>query len=415
MHNDFLPGKPAPKLKPTVDPKTNEEQPVPFQTPDQVEAHDQASETTAEDIPETGKPVRGSGHHWFNLPWPPNRIEIGVIAAIILIVFGAVGFVVLHKPDTAKTVATVTPVKKAPPKPTTVAATLSGLQVQPDVNQRPVVGVMIENSPAARPQSGLTEAGVVFEAIAEGGITRFLALFQDQQATSIGPIRSARPYYVQWNEGFRAAYAHVGGSPDALQDIKDWSVQDLNQFYNPGPYHRVSSRPSPHNMYSSVVDLANLATQKGFKSEYTGFVRKVATPAKTPTATSIDFSISSAQYNPHYSYDPATNSYIRSEGGAEQIDSNTGKHLTPSVAIAIVVPLSSGGKTAQGGAYSNYNPIGSGQAFIFQDGTVTTGTWNKASNTAQLTFSDATGAPIKLNPGPTWISAVDAGSKVTYK
>ncbi|MCP5939883.1 DUF3048 domain-containing protein, partial [Klebsiella pneumoniae] len=84
------------------------------------------------------------------------------------------------------------------PKPTTVANTLTGLQVAPDVNQRPVTGVMIENSTDARPQSGLDQAGVVFEAIAEGGITRFLALFQDTQPDYVGPVRSSRPYYVQW-------------------------------------------------------------------------------------------------------------------------------------------------------------------------------------------------------------------------
>ncbi|MDB5169850.1 MAG: hypothetical protein JWN82_246 [Candidatus Saccharibacteria bacterium] len=419
MQNDFVPQgptKPAPtKLKPTSAKKTNQEQAVPFQTPDQVSEHDQGLATVPID-PSATPPVRGSGHHWFNLPWPPNRVEIIAIGVVLIIaIFGVAGFAILHKPKAVETVATITPVKQAAPKPTTVASTLSGLPVQPEINQRPVVGVMIENSQEARPQSGLSEAGVVFEAIAEGGITRFLALFQDQQPTNIGPVRSARPYYVQWSEGFRAAYVHVGGSPAALQNIKDWNVQDINQFYNAGPFHRVSSRPSPHNMYSNVVDLANVATQKGYKSEFTGFARKAAKAVTPPTASLIDLNISSSLYNVHYAYDAASNSYIRSEGGAEQIDNNTGKHLTPNVVIAMVVPVAAGAKTAQGGSYSDYNPLGSGVAYVFQDGVATAGSWHKATNTAQITFTDASGAALKLNPGQTWISAVTAPSKVTYK
>jgi len=115
-------------------------------------------------------------------------------------------------------------------KPTTEASKLTGVQVDPAVNQRPTTAVMIENSTAARPQSGLDQAGVVFEAIAEGGITRFEAIYQDSQPAYLGPVRSVRPYYIQWALGFDAAIAHVGGSPEALSDIKTWNAKDLDQF-----------------------------------------------------------------------------------------------------------------------------------------------------------------------------------------
>lgn len=417
MQNDFLPRKPAPELKPTSDQNTSPiESTVPFQTPDQVREHEAASDSLTH-LSTATKPPRGTGHHWFNLPWPPNRIEVLVSCAVLaLVAFSVIGLVVVRKPQATQTVATVTPVKQpTPAKPTTVASTLSGLAVAPEVNQRPVVGVMIENSQTARPQAGLSDAGVVFEAIAEGGITRFLALFQDKQPTNIGPVRSARPYYVQWNEGFRAAYVHVGGSPAALQDIKNWNVQDINQFYNAGAFHRVSDKPSPHNLYSNVADLATLAGQKGYKSEFSGFTRKDASPAKQPSATSINLNISSALYNVQYSYDGTTNTYARAEGGAPHIDSNTGKQLAPSVVVAMVVPMSPGEKTSQGGSYSDYNPIGSGTAYIFQDGAVTIGNWTKAANTSQISFTDANGAVVKLNPGQTWISAVTANAKVTYQ
>ncbi|CAN5181307.1 hypothetical protein BH09PAT3_BH09PAT3_2150 [soil metagenome] len=409
--------KPAPKLTPTLPQNNILEQVVPFETPDQVSQHDEAAPSLAvADSNEAPKPPRGTGHHWFNLPWPPTKREVifgSIIIAVALI--GITGFLVLKKDDVKPAAAVATVKKAAPPASTVVPSTLTGLSVAPEVNQRPVVSAMIENSQAARPQSGLSEAGVIFEAIAEGGITRFLALFQDQQPTNIGPVRSARPYFVQWSEGFRAAYAHIGGSPDALANIKSWNVQDLNQFANSAPFHRVSSRPAPHNMYSSIVELAALATQKGYKSEYNGFERKAAATTKQTTATNIDFTISSALYNSHFGYDTASNTYLRSEGGAPQTDSNNSKQLAPSVVIAIIVPLGQGGRTAQGGAYSNYNPLGTGSAYIFQDGGVTTGNWTKPSNTAQISFTDSAGAAVKLNPGQTWITALSASSKVIYK
>ncbi|MEJ0073637.1 MAG: DUF3048 C-terminal domain-containing protein [Candidatus Saccharibacteria bacterium] len=158
-----------------------------------------------------------------------------------------------------------------------------------------------------------------------------------------------------------------------------------------------------------------LESTKGYSSSYTGFTRKKEAPSKAPNATSIDFGLSSYTYDPHYDYVAATNSYNRSEAGASQTDANTGKQLSPKVVIAIVVPESQGALDASGAYYSDYNPLGTGQAYIFQDGTVTTGTWSKPSNTDQIGFTDAGGKALPLNPGQTWITAVTAVNKVNYK
>ena len=157
----------------------------------------------------------------------------------------------------------------------------------------------------------------VFEAIAEGGITRFLALYQDTQPDYIGPVRSARFYYIQWELGFDAPYAHVGGSPEALQDINDWHVKNLDQFYNAGAYQRISSRYAPHNVYTSIAQLNQLEASKGFgKSNYNGFVRKKEAASKTPNATDININFSGYNYDAHYDYNVATNTYKRSQAGA---------------------------------------------------------------------------------------------------
>lgn len=419
MQDDFKvpqgPVKPALPLKP-ISSQINIEPAAKFETPEQVSARSEAIAAPLLGANKLDLPEEPTLKKRFSFNWPPTKQQ-SIVAVILIGIFAftGTGYVLLNKPRTVRTAAPVVAVKKVEvPKITTVAAALSGLPVQPEINQRPVVGVMVENSMAARPQAGLSQAGVIFEAIAEGGITRFLALYQDQQPTNIGPVRSARPYYVQWNESFHAAYVHAGGSQDALANIKTWGVQDINQFAG-GPFRREGSRAAPHNLYSSVVDLANVATTRGYKSEFTSIDRKKPAPLKAPTASSIDISISSADFNSNFLYDVASNSYKRSEGGAPQIDANTSTQLSPNVVVVMIVPLSAGAKTSQGGAYSNYNPLGSGQAYIFQDGGVTIGNWNKAENRSQITFTDQSGTPVKLNPGQTWLTALSNNTKVTYR
>lgn len=417
MDGDFKPAnRPAKSLRSALDERSAETQTPDksFKTPEEVAAIDDVVEPASlvDTKPDTEvKQPKGSR---FKPHWPFQRREWLITALVIVICGSIAGYAITHidKKPAASAVEVKKVVKKAPPKPTTVPSTLTGVPVAPEVNQRPVTGVMIENSLAARPQSGLSEAGVVFEAIAEGGITRFLALYQDTQPADIGPVRSARPYFVKWALGFDAGYAHVGGSPQAMADIRALGVKDLDQFANSGAYRRVTTRSAPHNVYTTMANLNALEASKGYTtSTYTGFARsKKATPAKVPTAKTVDLGISSALYNVHYDYIAATNTYNRSEGGAPHMDANGNKQISPSVVVALVVPFS----IASDGKHSVYQTIGSGQAFVFQDGNVTIGTWTKTSEKTQITFTDSAGKPLLLNPGQTWISAVAAAPKVTY-
>lgn len=377
-----------------------------FRTPDEVAALDVAR---AEPITN----LSSRRHRRPHLSWPPSHKTVAFAAVAILIVSGVVAGLVLRQPTA--TVSSTKPAPKVVPKKIAkpvITSTLSGLPISDNaVNTAPVVGVMIENSLDARPQSGLSEAAIVYEAIAEGGITRFLALFQDTTPANVGPVRSARPYYVQWAMGYQAAYAHVGGSPEALANIRAWGVRDLDQFYNGGSYRRISSRTAPHNVYTSIVDLQNLAKGKGYTtSTYTGFARKKEAAAKQPTAQSINLSLSGTLYNVHYDYDATSNSYKRSEGGAAHVDANTNAQISPKVVVALVIPY---GVMADG-YHSNYASIGGGTAYVFQDGAVTSATWSKPSNEAALSLTDASGKIMSLNPGQTWITAVADTGRVTY-
>lgn len=334
-----------------------------------------------------------------------------IVLALLLIGGGTAAAIQLlggsESAPVAKTPAKTVP----PPKPKPIYSPLSGLQVTEEVKARPVTGVMIENSTDSRPQSGIDQASVVFEAIAEGGITRFLCLYQDNYPGVLGPVRSARPYYLDWVMSFDANYAHVGGSPDALQRIKEIGVRDLDQFQNAGAYHRISTRFAPHNMYTSLEKLAAAGAAKGYTSStFTPLARKEKeTPSKAPTAKSINFAISSPLYNVHYDYDAAQNVYRRSMAGNMHTDNETGQQLSPKVVVAMALPYSTAGK------YSQYLTIGSGSVLIFQDGDVFPGTWEKAGLKDQFVFKDAAGKQILLNPGQTWFTVLKDISEAQYQ
>jgi hypothetical protein len=413
------PSEDAPKTPETPNIKTSEI--ADFKTPEQIAASDNlvATEPTAETVPATVDSRVSSWRSRLNLQWPPRRKEYTVAAVLAVLVIGGIAAALTYggsdKPVAVIKAKPAVVKPKPAPKPTIVPSTLTGLPVDPSVNQRPVTAVMVENSLDARPQSGLSQAGVVFEAIAEGGVTRFMAVYQDTQPDDVGPIRSARPYYVSWALGFDAGYAHVGGSPDGLADIRAWGARDLDQFANSGSYHRIDTRSAPHNVYTGIPTLTQLEINKGYTtSTYSGFVRKVAAPSAAPTAKSIDFGLSGYYYNPHFDYNATTNSYDRSEAGAAHIDQSTGKPLSPNVVVAMVTPLGRGELDSSDAYYSVYAVVGSGAAYIFQDGIVTIGTWTKASNNAQIVFTDAAGKPLGLNPGQTWLTAVNTADGVSY-
>lgn len=348
-----------------------------------------------------------------HMPHGKKQWIITILVFLLLLGGGgaALYWFVLRDEPAPVTNAQSTKKEEPAPEPTTETSKLSGREVPIGTNQIPVTAVMIENSPEARPQSGLKDASIIFEAIAEGGITRFSALFQDTAPDYVGPIRSVRPYYLDWIWPFDASIAHVGGAPQALADIKSLKIKDLDQFANGNSYTRITSRYAPHNVYTSIAKLRELQKTKGYTSaDFTGFARKKEAKAATPTASTVDLSISGFYYNVHYVYDLSTNTYLRSEGGELHTDEKSGKQLAPNVVVAIVMNRG----IASDGQHTDYTTVGSGHMYVFQDGLVQEGTWKKASRQAQWTFVAADGSEIAFNPGQTWFTMVDNNGSVTY-
>lgn len=290
---------------------------------------------------------------------------------------------------------------------------LTGVEVSQADTKRPVTAVMVENSPEARPQSGLKDAGVIFESVAEGGITRFLLLYQEGKPALIGPVRSVRPQFASWAAAFDAGLAHVGGSDIPLQKLRSGQIKDLDQFFNASTYTRVTNRAAPHNVYTTDEKLQALNQKKGYlNSNFTAWQRtKKDKPSKTPTATVITVPVSTGTFAVGYNWDQATNTYLRSVGGTAHNDRELGQ-IAPKVVIAMQVQHD---VITDSNHYAYPDVNTSGKAWVFQDGMVGEVSWTKPNDKAQIAFTDANGKPVQFNAGQTWITAIRSDKTPTWQ
>lgn len=307
--------------------------------------------------------------------------------------------------------------------------------------RRPL-GVMIENHEESRPQSGLSRADVVYEAVAEGGITRFLAVFYcgaSAEEVQIGPVRSARTYYLDWisEYGDFPLYAHVGGAnkpgpTDALGQIRQygWDLyNDLNQFSIGFPtfwrdYERLG-RPvaTEHTMYSTTDKLWKVAEERGLAYEnelgetwsknFIPWSFKDGSPATSPSVPEISFNFweGYSAYRVTWKYDSSSNAYKRENAGTPHTDLNNNEQLE---AANVVIMFTRERGPINELKHMLYGTTGSGQALIFQNGEVVEGTWSKASRTARTKFRDKEGREISFVRGPIWIEVVGIGTDVEY-
>ncbi len=299
--------------------------------------------------------------------------------------------------------------KKVEAKPTVVPSLLNGVMVASEVANRHPVAVMIENSQPARPQVGLTSADIVYEAVTEGGITRFMGVFSQTYPTKAGPVRSARSYFIDWLSEYDAFYAHVGGSPTALQRIRDYGIKDAGGF---NAYHREPKAgvATEHTDFVDVQKIFDLGVAKGWPTTYDTASWLFKDPAAAATATgpvTIDFS--SAPFKVVWKFDTTANEYARELAGAAHRDRETGDQIKAKTIVVMVVQNSSNGvyKTIAGHeAEWTMNTIASGKLTVFEDGTKIDGTWSKTSRTERTRFLDANGKEIPLNRGKIWVEIV---------
>ncbi|KKU55910.1 hypothetical protein A3H89_00430 [Candidatus Amesbacteria bacterium RIFCSPLOWO2_02_FULL_48_11] len=312
--------------------------------------------------------------------------------------------------------------------------------------RRPL-GVMIENSTDSRPQSGLSSADVIYEAVAEGGITRFMAMFYCAASMAgnitIAPVRSARIYFVNLISEYDGLYNHVGGAGNcddanvdprakALCLIRTANIKDLDQFGWAGDFktcHRMTNRLDHEVAYEHTmacfseelykaaakqkwtnVDAKGISWDKNFIS----WKFKKAPDKNTGSAArtiSYSFWDGMPDYNVSWQYDSASNSYVHSNGGKQSMDLNTEEPLQFS---NVVIQFTKEFSTGDVEKHMIYEVIGKGSAIVFMDGVAVDATWSKPTRTSRTIYKDQKGKEITFTPGPLWISILPIGNEVTY-
>jgi hypothetical protein len=307
------------------------------------------------------------------------------------------------------------------------------------------LGIMIENHQEARPQSGLSSADVIYEAVAEGGITRFLSIFYCQSAEEVGPIRSARTYFLDFlsEYGANPLYVHVGGAnqdgpADALSQIEDYGwaeLNDMNQFSIGFPtfwrdYDRLGHTvATEHTMYSTTEKLLQFAATSrklGAKDEdgvswAKGFVpysfKDDASTSQRPTVQTIhlEFWTTDPAYAIDWTYDPTANLYKRNNGGVAHVDRNNDKQLTTKNIVVLSMVQTHANDGYENNQHLLYKTKGSGKATIFMDGKQIIGTWKKDGRISRTLLFDSAGSSIKFDRGTIWFEILPTDGIITVK
>ncbi|MBT3816905.1 MAG: DUF3048 domain-containing protein [Candidatus Magasanikbacteria bacterium] len=279
-----------------------------------------------------------------------------------------------------------------------------------------IIGIMIENHIEARPLAGLSQARVVYEAPVEGNITRFFALFLEaDEVAKVGPVRSARPYYLDWLAEYGdAMYMHVGGSPEALDRIASTDVFDMNEFSRGWYFWRGKDRGAPHNTYTSS-ELWQDAYEKyspdnahveidAWKFNNDGEV------CEEDCITDITIAFERWTYKAHWVYNVEEDYYKRYESGRRHIDQGG----TPIIANTIIVQHVDAQVIDNVGRL-RVDTIGEGDVDIFVHGKHLSGIWKKENVDAKTRWYDDSGEEIAIAPGVIWISVLSGNGELTVE
>jgi hypothetical protein len=277
------------------------------------------------------------------------------------------------------------------------------------------MAVMVENSTLARPQRGLSRADIVYEALAEGDITRFVAVFLTN-SSQVGPVRSAREYYFDWALEYKAAYAHWGGNNYVRNlAVQVFGAKDLDQFgIGSAAFYRIPANSrSEHSGFSHTDKLWGVASSRNVNGSVSieSWKFKEDAPANPPTHAVVNIGLKGA-YSVRWDYDSTTNSYKRVNGGQPHNDSEYNAQI--SVKNIVVCFLNySGLKQVTPGVFNrDVSTIGTGAAKIFRDGTLIEGSWKKDSREARTKLFDASGKEIEFNRGQFWMEMIPNGTAV---
>lgn len=317
-------------------------------------------------------------------------------------------------------------------------------------DKRPIAAI-IENHTEARPQSGLSRADVVYEAVAEGGITRFLAIYYcgaAKEDVEIAPVRSARVYFINLAAGYgkNPIFMHVGGANDysglgetikearalELLESMGWRVPKGNDFdttYDSGfpvfwrNYERLNRQvATEHTMMASLDAAYTVAEKRGFKDKDSKGIawdsifkpwKFVDGKSESQVVKEIKFGFweNKPDYDVTWKYNPVDNSYQRYNGGTAHKDLHDDSSLTSK---NVVIVFAKERVSVDINKHSLYEVVGTGSALVFQNGVAIEGDWEKKSQSDSMIFKDSKGKEISLVRGTTWVEILATGTDVEY-
>jgi hypothetical protein len=346
-----------------------------------------------------------------------SKLWKGIMAASIVLFMSALVALSItfassiFKPATKNIISQTNSSKNISTSSTTVAACLGcvrrkidGVYVNPEAANLPPVAIMIDNHPDARPQLGINKANLVYEAEVEGYYTRLMAIFaNNQDITAIGPVRSARPYFVDWAQELNAVYGHCGGSPEALVDIEQKNLVDFNEFYNSQYFWRSKDKTAPHNIYTSSENIEKfLAKTNNGQTTYTSWQYKDDLPLnKASTSDSIKINYAGNDFKVSWNYDNENNNYIRYFKDSPELTADDEKILAKNIVIQYIHSI-----VVDNEGRLNMDDVGSGRATICMDGLCRSGSWSKTNYSSRTIFSYDSGVEVKFNAGTTWIEVM---------
>jgi hypothetical protein len=272
---------------------------------------------------------------------------------------------------------------------------------------REPLAVKIGNEPMARPQSGLNEADIVYDTPAEGGVRRYIAVFQCNEASEVGPIRSVR--WVDWH--VLAVFHHVelayAGGVQPNQDIVAGKafIDNANEFVHYGAYHQNPDRTMPDATYSSTSTLWQLFLSRRAPRPIFTYTASLPSGAKVASTLALDFSQGTDVV---WKWNPATGLWDHTYAGVNDVDALTGQPVSATNVIVQIVTYSYGPYVESIGSTGDVQSqtVGTGRGWVLRNGEEIPVIWHRTALDEPTTYTSLTGQPVGLQPGRTWVEFV---------
>ncbi len=283
-----------------------------------------------------------------------------------------------------------------------VSRKLDGVLVKPEDAELLPWAVMVEMHPDARPLSGIAKANLVFEAPVEGGITRLMVVYDaTTTVASVGPVRSARPYFVEWADALHAAYAHVGGSPEALNRIGGLlKFRNLDEFTSGKYFWRDSNRAAPHNTYTSQKLVTSAVQVKSWRPEdFSSWTYDDSTSTASGDYPMVEIPYGGS-YNVRWQYDKDKDAYVRYQSG--KIFKDADGSVVEAKNILVMVTEQ---RVLDDVGRLYIRTAGSGKAELYRSGFKSEVRWSRSPG-ENLRIETTDGRAVAINRGTTWIEVV---------